>query len=136
MKLKNIYVCEQCGFQSPKWLGKCPDCNAWNSFHEDVIEKPSGKEKIEGKILSSSPLIHEEHVEMRIDTKMEELNRVLGGGLVKGSMVLLSGEPGIGKSTLTLQICNYFAQQKLKVLYVSGEESQHQIASRAKRLGM
>ncbi len=136
MKLKNIYVCEQCGFQSPKWAGKCPDCNAWNSFHEDVIEKLSGKEKPEGKILSTSALIHEDHVEMRIDTKMEELNRVLGGGLVKGSMVLLSGEPGIGKSTLTLQICNYFAQQKLKVLYISGEESQHQIASRAKRLGM
>ncbi len=135
MKLKNIYICEQCGYESPKWVGRCPDCNAWNSFQEDVVEKtPSNK--VEGKVLSPSPLIHEGNVEMRIDTGIEELNRVLGGGLVKGSMILLSGEPGIGKSTLTLQICSQIAKKKLKVLYVSGEESQHQIASRAKRLGM
>jgi DNA repair protein RadA/Sms len=135
VKLKNIYVCEQCGYESPKWIGKCPDCNAWNSFQEDVVEKTPGK-KIEGRALTTSPLIHDSHVETLIDTKIEELNRVLGGGLVKGSMVLLSGEPGIGKSTLTLQICSHIASQKLEVLYISGEESQHQIASRAKRLGI
>ncbi len=135
VKLKNIYVCEQCGYESPKWLGKCPDCNAWNSFQEDVVEKAPGK-KIEGRALTTSQLVHENHVETRIDTKIDELNRVLGGGLVKGSMVLLSGEPGIGKSTLTLQICGHIASQKQQVLYVSGEESQHQIASRAKRLGI
>jgi len=134
-KLKNIYICEQCAHESPKWLGKCPDCNAWNSFQEDVVEKSPSK-KVEGRVLSTSPLIHDGNVEIRIDTKIDELNRVLGGGLVKGSMVLLSGEPGIGKSTLTLQLCNNIAQQKLKVLYISGEESQHQIASRAKRLNM
>lgn len=136
MKLKNIYVCEQCGNQSPKWTGRCPDCNAWNSFHEDVIEKTPEKTAPEGKVLSTSPLIHDGGIEIRINTGIEELNRVLGGGLVKGSLVLLSGEPGIGKSTLTLQICNRIAAQQCKVLYVSGEESQHQIASRAKRLGM
>src|SRR5579883_2340206 len=111
-KFKNIYICEQCGFQSPKWVGKCPDCGAWNSFIEDVIEKISSKTTVEGKALSPTPLVHEEHVETRLDTKIEELNRVLGGGLVKGSLVLLSGEPGIGKSTLTLQICNHIAEQK------------------------
>jgi len=135
MKLKTVYICTSCGLESSKWIGKCPDCNAWNSFEEDVVEKNPSK-KSEGKVLSVSPLVHDENVEMRIDTSIEELNRVLGSGLVKGSMVLLSGEPGIGKSTLTLQLCNNIAKQNLKVLYVSGEESQHQIASRARRLGM
>lgn len=136
MKLKNIYVCEQCAYQSPKWLGRCPGCDAWNSFHEDVVEKNPSKDKVEGKILSTTPLVHDSTFETRIETNIEELNRVLGGGLVKGSLVLLSGEPGIGKSTLTLQICNQIAKQNQTVLYVSGEESQHQIASRAQRLGM
>ncbi len=136
MKLKNIYICEKCSYESPKWLGKCPDCDAWNSFQEDVVEKSPSKQKSAGKVLSTSPLVHDESVESRIDTGIEELNRVLGSGLVKGSMVLLSGEPGIGKSTLTLQICNRIAAKKRKVLYVSGEESKHQISSRAQRLGM
>jgi DNA repair protein RadA/Sms len=135
-RLKTVYVCEQCAFQSPKWLGRCPGCDAWNSFQEDVVEKSPDKAKAEGRVLSTSPLIHDERLETRINTNIEELNRVLGGGLVKGSLVLLSGEPGIGKSTLTLQICSEISRQNLKVLYVSGEESQHQIASRAKRLGM
>ena len=136
MKLKTIYICEKCGMESPKWIGKCPDCNAWNSFQEEVIEKSGSKQKSEGKVLSISPLIQNENFEMRIDTHIEELNRVLGSGLVKGSMVLLSGEPGIGKSTLTLQLCDNIAKQKLQILYISGEESQHQIASRAKRMGV
>ncbi len=134
-KLKNIYICEQCGYESAKWTGKCPDCNAWNSFQEDVVEKSATK-KIEGRAIAPTKLVHSETAELRYDTSIGELNRVLGGGLVKGSMVLLSGEPGIGKSTITLQLCNNLAKQNLRVLYVSGEESQHQIASRAKRLGM
>jgi len=136
MKLKNIYICEQCAYESPKWIGKCPECEAWNSFQEETVEKNTAKSAPEGKILTATPLIHDENVETRINTRIEELNRVLGGGMVKGSLILLSGEPGIGKSTLTLQICNQIAGQKLKVLYVSGEESQHQIASRAHRLDM
>jgi len=135
MRLKTVILCEKCGFQSSKWIGKCPQCDAWNSFYEDVIEKgPSSKQA--GAILTTTPLLHEAKPETRIDTSIAELNRVLGGGIVKGSVILLSGEPGIGKSTMTLQLCDQTAKNGSTVMYVSGEESRNQIAMRAKRLNI
>lgn len=144
MKLQTIYICEQCGFESPKWIGKCPACDAWNSFTEDVKMKGGAVEKRETRGLALSPvsLVHKSEERDRLTTAMEEFDRVLGGGIVEGGVILLSGEPGIGKSTLTLQICGHIAssekihKQKKNVLYISGEESHHQIADRAKRLGI
>lgn len=140
MGLKTIYVCSECGYQSPKWLGKCTSCGAWNSFVEDVIDTSpksaasphiqSVREK-ENKAILLDELDLPEY--MRNGTGMGELDRVLGGGLVYGSVVLLAGEPGIGKSTLLMQICNSLAKAK-KVLYISGEESRGQLKLRAKRL--
>lgn len=135
MKLKTVFNCEKCGYQSQKWLGRCPECEAWNSFYEDIIEK-NKPSKTQGTSLSTTPLSHESEPEIRINTNIAELNRVLGSGLVKGSMVLLSGEPGIGKSTLTLQISHNIAKNNSKVLYISGEESHHQVSMRAQRLGI
>ncbi len=135
MKLKTVFNCEKCGYQSQKWLGRCPECEAWNSFYEDIIEKNKSS-KTQGTSLSTTPLSHESEPEIRINTNIAELNRVLGSGLVKGSMVLLSGEPGIGKSTLTLQISHNIAKNNSKVLYISGEESHHQVSMRAQRLGI
>lgn len=134
MKLKTIYNCGNCGYQSSKWIGRCPQCDAWNSFVEDVVEK-NPQAKVTAKPISTSSLMHEGGADVHIDTKIEELNRVLGGGLMKGGMVLLSGEPGIGKSTLTLQLCHMLAESGLKVLYISGEESQYQVSMRSQRLG-
>ncbi len=138
-KNKCVFVCSECGNESSKWLGKCPACNAWNSFYEQKIQvsknskfsdKSIGEKSIPQKLSS-----YEAKENIRIDTGFEELDRVLGGGFVKGSLVLLGGEPGIGKSTLILQICD-----KIKgdgnVLYVSGEESAEQIKMRADRLGI
>lgn len=136
-KSKTVYVCDQCGQESPKWMGRCPSCGAWNSFKElhiapsspsrqsRVIEEPL--EAAQAKRLASI----EGHEEERIDTKDPELNRVLGGGIVPGSLILLGGEPGIGKSTLLLQT---IMRMKECVLYVSGEESEHQLKMRADRL--
>ena len=141
--LKTVYICSECGCVSPKWLGKCNQCGAWNSLVEDVIstapEKPS---EIKHKTLTSG----RDNVALRFDetelpdyirsnTRLSELDRVLGGGLVHGSVVLLSGEPGIGKSTLLMQISDALGEQK-KVLYISGEESTGQLKLRAKRLGI
>ena len=144
MKLQTIYICEQCAYESPKWIGKCPNCDAWNSFVEDVKMKGGSLEKREARGLALSPtsLLHVSEEKSRLVTAMEEFDRVLGGGMVEGGVILLSGEPGIGKSTLTLQICGHIAasekiqKQKKNVLYISGEESHHQIADRAKRLGI
>lgn len=130
-KLKSIYICRDCGYESPKWTGKCPDCEAWNSFEEDVVEKNPSKSKIKSHAREVTPLTLTNSKENRIPLKMDEINRVLGGGIMEGSLTLLTGEPGIGKSTLTLQICD---QLTGKVLYISGEESQNQIAARAQRL--
>ena len=138
---KVVFVCRECGTTSPKWLGKCPDCAAWNSFDEELIdEKAQNKAKNAGRI-SSSGNKPEKISEMtlpnyfRTGTGMGELDRVLGGGLVDSSAVLLSGEPGIGKSTLLLQICSELSKTR-KVLYVSGEESKGQLKLRAERLGI
>ncbi len=138
-KSKYIYTCNQCGYESSKWNGKCPSCGAWNSFEEN-ISQPSA---VAGRSSSqSAPDLSEQILELeqigvdndvRYDTGIGELNRVLGGGLVKGSLVLLGGEPGIGKSTILLQICQFLGQEH-SVLYVSGEESARQIKLRAKRL--
>ncbi|MDY3845942.1 MAG: DNA repair protein RadA [Eubacteriales bacterium] len=135
---KNIYICSECGYESSKWLGKCPDCGSWNSFEEGASQNVSGTSK---NVLISNVDARSEKIDeivipeyMRFKTGMSELDRVLGGGLVSGSVVLLSGEPGIGKSTLLLQICHSLAKS-CKVLYISGEESKGQIKLRADRLG-
>ena len=134
-KAKTIFVCSECGNESPKWLGKCPACNSWNTFYEQKIEKYTEENKIEKKI-NNTPKPLNTYIGQeanRTSTGYSELDRVLGGGLVKGSLILLGGEPGIGKSTLILQLCEK-VQGEGKVLYVSGEESAEQIKLRADRL--
>ncbi len=137
-KNKTIYICSSCGYETPKWLGKCPDCGEWASLEEhvkqDIVQK-STKGLARTTQSVTSYLIGEikTDTELRYKTGMKELDRVLGGGIVKGSLVLLSGDPGIGKSTILLQICKELGK-KLKVLYVSGEESYSQIKLRADRL--
>lgn len=135
-KFKLFYVCENCGYESPKWLGKCPECQSWNTFIEDVKGGDSTSvSKVNSKNKPYKLSEIETDIAIRYKTGVEEFDRVLGGGLVKGSLALLSGDPGIGKSTLILQICEQLAQD-LKILYVSGEESVYQIKLRAKRLGI
>jgi DNA repair protein RadA/Sms len=135
-KIKTVYICQQCGFESLKWLGKCPDCNEWNTMIEE--ERNAKTEKKIGINTGSMPksIINIKSGEKeRYDTKILELNRVLGGGLVRGSLTLISGDPGIGKSTLLLQTANNIAKNYGKVLYASGEESEEQIKIRGDRLG-
>ncbi len=134
-KAKTVFVCSECGNESPKWLGKCPACNSWNTFYEQKVEKYTENNKIEKKINNKpKPLNTFVGQEAnRTSTGYSELDRVLGGGIVKGSLILLGGEPGIGKSTLILQLCEK-VQGEGKVLYVSGEESAEQIKLRADRL--
>lgn len=139
-KQKSIYICKNCGYESAKWYGKCPSCNEWGTLDEETIvtENKSTKKVSSGSLKTSNVLKLNEidsSTEFRYNTGISELNRVLGGGLVKGSLVLLSGDPGIGKSTLLLQICNYLSKD-LSVLYVSGEESAYQLKMRAKRLNV
>ena len=138
-KAKTVFFCTSCGTETPKWMGRCPGCGAFNTMQEHV-EKPAapGRPKSSGIPGNSAPKpICEVHSgdEIRFFTGMGELDRVLGGGAVKGSLVLIGGAPGIGKSTLLLQICNQLCAQQ-KVLYVSGEESQQQLKLRAQRLGV
>ena len=137
-KTKTVYICSECGHESAKWLGKCPSCGAWNTMEEDVVTvgKVTSVVSSIGRNTSAKPLSQINLIdEERFVTGIGELDRVLGGGIVKGSVVLLSGDPGIGKSTILLQICNAL-QENLKVLYVSGEESAMQIKMRAERLGV
>jgi DNA repair protein RadA/Sms len=135
-KSKTVYFCNSCGYESAKWLGKCPSCNAWNSFVEEIVApaeqskhqwRAEGTRTAQPRLLSEIESAHEK----RIVTPDHELNRVLGGGIVPGSLVLIGGEPGIGKSTLMLQVG--LGLQQLKTLYVSGEESEQQIKMRAER---
>jgi DNA repair protein RadA/Sms len=139
-KVKTTYFCQNCGAQSPKWLGKCTSCLEWNTYVEEIIQKPEEKgnwRASSSKQVAPKPKSIQEidfSKEQRIITTDQELNRVLGGGIVPGSLVLIGGEPGIGKSTLMLQIALNLGQ--LKVLYVSGEESEQQIKMRAERLGI
>lgn len=130
------YVCQACGYESPRWVGKCPECGAWNSFVEEQVLAPS-QMKVRQIVTSSKPQSItdlEFKPEERRSTNIDELDRVLGGGVVAGSAVLVGGDPGIGKSTLMLQAANSLSKQE-KVLYVSGEESAKQIRLRAERLG-
>lgn len=138
-KVKNIFFCSNCGYESAKWLGKCPACGEWNTFVEEkvvVSKKSTIKGKQGGLVESSSPIkISEIEIndEVRIHMPSEELNRVLGGGLVAGSLTLIGGEPGIGKSTLILQ--NILSIRNKTILYISGEESASQLKLRAERIG-
>ncbi|MFN9800949.1 MAG: ATPase domain-containing protein, partial [Bacteroidota bacterium] len=136
-KTRTAFFCQSCGTQSPKWIGKCPSCGEWNSFVEEVLQRDVG---------ATSHALRKPHnvpkpvneldttLASRIELKDQELNRVLGGGLVPGSLILFGGEPGIGKSTLMLQLA--LRETELSVLYVSGEESEDQIRMRAERLGL
>ena len=138
---KTIFVCRECGTTSPKWLGKCPECQCWNSFDEELVVEKTQKSVINSGRNGNSQNRAEKFCDLKIPeymrtcTGMGELDRVLGGGLVSSSAVLLSGEPGIGKSTLLLQICSELAKSRC-VLYVSGEESKGQLKLRAERLGI
>lgn len=134
---KTTFVCRECGATSIKWLGKCPDCNSWNSFDEIEVRESQSKGRERNPVLNQPERFSELKVPeyLRSATGMNELDRVLGGGLVDSSVVLLSGEPGIGKSTLLLQISSELAKGR-KVLYVSGEESKGQLKLRAERLGI
>lgn len=137
-KSKTVYVCRECGYETPKWMGKCPSCNNWSTLEEDVRMPVSSAKMVSAmpSSLSVKPLSQIDTTsEQRFVTGIKELDRVLGGGIVKGSGVLLSGDPGIGKSTILLQICNAL-QDSLNILYVSGEESAIQIKMRANRLGV
>ena len=137
-KLKSKFICQVCGAEAPKWLGKCPGCQSWNSMVEEI------EREIKTQVMQSmhttkkempQPIIHiESSKEPRIDTGLNELNRVLGGGLVPGSLILVGGDPGIGKSTLLMQMSYSVAMQQQKVLYISGEESARQLKLRADRL--
>ena len=134
MKTKTIFVCSNCGYESSKWLGKCPACNEWNSFYEEKdVTKSGTKEKRKERSEAIQLNKVEKKETSRIKTGIEELDRVLGGGFVYGSLTLLGGEPGIGKSTLILQICENIKVDG-KILYISGEESAEQIKIRADRL--
>lgn len=137
-KNKSVYVCSECGYESAKWYGKCPGCGQWNTMNEEIRETGIQKSAAVSAHRTSRPLSIAEistSEEERYHTGLTELDRVLGGGIVKGSLILVSGEPGIGKSTILLQICEHLGQA-LKILYVSGEESGRQIKLRAGRLGV
>ena len=147
-KAKTVYVCSECDYQSAKWMGRCPQCGNWNTFSEETYEQESPEKtaspaarrhtmlarsvgESEPRLLSTEPIPDY----FRRTTGIGEFDRVLGGGLVEGSVVLLSGEPGIGKSTLLLQICNSLCAGR-RVLYISGEESERQLKLRAERLSI
>ncbi len=137
-KTQTVYFCQKCGFESAKWMGQCPGCREWNTFVEEVVQKTDikagarkGAERTEPRMLSRIGIVEE----TRLLTGIEELDRVLGGGIVQGSLTLVGGDPGIGKSTLLLQVCRQVSEKGLKVLYISGEESGVQIKMRADRLG-
>ena len=134
----NVFFCQECGYESAKWMGQCPGCKAWNSFVEEPVVKSSGKASLRMSRNGAKPVTLEE-IETseteRFSAGMAELDRVLGGGIVPGSLVLVGGDPGIGKSTILLQVCKNLASAGIATLYVSGEESLKQIKMRAARIG-
>lgn len=135
-KVKTVFTCSECGYQSAKWLGKCPDCNQWNSFSEEETFKPSkaAPKSVAGRETKPKTINEIEHENYpRFTTGIAEFDRVMGGGITVGSLTLIGGEPGIGKSTLLMEVCGKLGE---KILYVSGEESESQVASRSKRLGV
>src|SRR5919112_745070 len=140
MKQKTVFACQECGAQSPKWLGRCPECGAWNTLVEErALPATVAAEKRSGLAGTAGPQLYADIdtvVSARLPTGIDEFDRVLGGGVVPGSLVLIGGEPGIGKSTLLLQAAAHFANTTGPVLYSSGEESEHQIKSRGERLGI
>lgn len=140
-KRKTKYVCQECGYESLKWMGKCPGCNNWNTLMEEMeVSGQSNRHTLSGSLNSPGKpekiTAIESEKEPRITTRMQEFNRVLGGGVVPGSLMLIGGDPGIGKSTLLLQISAQLAEKQLPVLYISGEESTRQTKLRADRLGV
>lgn len=133
-----VFFCQNCGYESPKWMGQCPGCREWNTFVEETVEKKSSAKAGQGRKAAAAPVCLssiEMKEEERVSTGSEELNRVLGGGIVPGSLVLVGGDPGIGKSTLLLQVCQKLSADGREVLYISGEESLKQIRLRADRIG-
>ncbi|MFD1038199.1 DNA repair protein RadA [Virgibacillus byunsanensis] len=140
-KRKSKYVCQDCGYESAKWMGKCPGCNNWNTLVEELESSTVKSRHTLGRDMNTVSKPEriteiESQEEPRVTTSMEEFNRVLGGGIVPGSLVLIGGDPGIGKSTLLLQISSQLAEKQLPVLYISGEESTRQTKLRAERLGV
>lgn len=135
----SVFFCQECGYESPKWMGQCPGCRQWNTFAEELIQKKAAsrgaalKDRAAGEPVCLSSI--EMNEEERTGTGMEELDRVLGGGIVTGSLVLIGGDPGIGKSTILLQVCRNLSRERHEVLYISGEESLKQIKLRAARIG-
>ena len=138
-KKVSVYFCQSCGYESPKWMGQCPGCREWNTLVEELVEKksagkiksaPGGNTELKPTKISEIDMQAKE----RMLTGFDELDRVLGGGIVPGSLVLVGGDPGIGKSTLLLQVCRNLAEDR-DVLYISGEESLQQIKMRAQRIG-
>ena len=147
-KLKTVYVCSNCGETSPRWMGRCPSCGSWNTMNEDVVAEapkaglssskaavPARQEGVTSLTAKRLADISTTEEKSRILTGISELDRVLGGGIVPGSLVLVGGDPGIGKSTLLLQVCRNLAEKQISVLYISGEESLRQIKLRANRIG-
>ncbi len=134
---KTVFFCNNCGYESTKWMGQCPGCKEWNTFTEEVAVKTSGRMRPASGSLTAPALMDDIVIEKedRITTDIEELDRVLGGGLVAGSLTLVGGDPGIGKSTLLLQVCRNLALSGRKILYISGEESLKQIKLRGIRIG-
>lgn len=135
-KLKTVFVCQECGYESPKWMGKCPGCSSWNSMVEEVDDRGKAEAPSFSGVVSKPLKINDIELsdEERYSTSLEELDRVLGGGIVKGSLILVGGDPGIGKSTLLLQVSRNLSMSDKTVLYASGEESAKQIKIRAQRL--
>ncbi|PKM87253.1 MAG: DNA repair protein RadA [Firmicutes bacterium HGW-Firmicutes-12] len=137
VRQKSKYVCQRCGIESLRWLGRCPECDSWNCFVEELEKSTKYKKTDKEMALRPEPLFQVQSLAIeRLNMGMSELNRVLGGGLVPGTVVLIAGDPGIGKSTLLLQAAAYVASREEKVLYISGEESAQQIKLRAARMGL
>ena len=139
-KIKSVYICSECGYESPKWYGKCPSCGEWNTMNEEIKDtSKASAAAVRSHATAYAPPVHISEIsttdEIRYQTGSKELDRVMGGGIVKGSLILLGGDPGIGKSTILLQICEHLGRN-LKILYVSGEESKRQLKLRADRLGV
>lgn len=136
-KIKSVFICQECGYESPKWMGKCPDCNQWNTFQEDIIDMKI-KNVVKTKVMNNKPIKKLVDVTSsksdRIITGINEFDRVMGGGIVKDSITIITARPGAGKSTLLLQVADSISRNGYKVIYASGEESDSQIKNRADRI--